>query len=225
MAAKSGIASREALGRRLMSIFPEVAGTRLRKAVDDALTLGMSTRMSSSLHQPPLPLYSSSHALGDRPARVDQRLTIQAVPVDGGRVVMIEVQDMGAAVAREAALVEQAGALKQSNEELQAFAYAASHDLKAPLRNISSLIGFLRHSCAETNALSQDEDELLAQIVKASQRMQDLVTDLLAFSQVSQEGTAARDIDLGVLVVEMLADLETQIAESGAEVSVGDLHG
>jgi signal transduction histidine kinase len=85
----------------------------------------------------------------------------------------------------EQALNEQKLAIERSNEELAAFAYIASHDLREPLRNIVSFATLLERRVKDK--LDKDETEFLGFITGGAARMNQLILDLLDFSRVGRQ--------------------------------------
>lgn len=111
--------------------------------------------------------------------------------------------------------------LKQSNESLEEFAYAASHDLQEPLRKIHTFSDRLRHELsAQLNSVQQ---MMFERIESATQRMRNLIDDLLDYSQVSRRQTELEQIDLNTIMKAALHDLEAGIAESGALIRADNL--
>ncbi|HEX2533142.1 MAG TPA: PAS domain-containing protein [Chitinophagaceae bacterium] len=106
--------------------------------------------------------------------------------------------------------------LKRSNQNLEEFAYAASHDLQEPLRKISTFSGRLRSELAEH--LNSAQEQMFERMKSATDRMRTLIEDLLAYSQVSTRQDTSAPVQLSVVVDQVLQDLETVIAESGAVI-------
>jgi signal transduction histidine kinase len=95
--------------------------------------------------------------------------------------------------------------LERSNRDLDQFAYVASHDLKAPLRAISTLAGWLEEDLEER--LSIDEREQLALLRGRVKRMDHLVDGILQYSRVSRLELQLETVDVGQLLREVVSDL------------------
>jgi PAS domain S-box-containing protein len=129
-----------------------------------------------------------------------------------------EIADRTRAEARaKAAAVE----LGRSNEELEKFAYVASHDLKEPLRKIQAFGDRLVKKYRDV--LGPEGKEYVDRMKASAGRMRTLIDDLLTFSRVSTKGQAFAPVDLGAIVRDVLSDLEIGLSQSGASVEVGDL--
>ncbi|MDB5252442.1 MAG: hypothetical protein JWP27_1611 [Flaviaesturariibacter sp.] len=111
--------------------------------------------------------------------------------------------------------------LKRSNQSLEEFAYAASHDLQEPLRKIHFFSNRLKSGFA--NVLGEDGASMLERLEVASRRMRTLIEDLLAFSKVSARPAAPEEIDLNTVIGGVLSDLETAIMESGATIRLAGM--
>nr|WP_247232133.1 PAS domain-containing sensor histidine kinase [Telluribacter sp. SYSU D00476] len=116
------------------------------------------------------------------------------------------------------ALVED---LRKSNDNLEKFAYVASHDLQEPLRKIQAFGGILQ----KKHAASLDESgvDLILRMQRSADRMQTLITDLLTYSRISSNKSRTQTVDLNRLLNDLLADFETTIQEKNADVQVGEL--
>jgi signal transduction histidine kinase len=122
---------------------------------------------------------------------------------------------------RTAALEERATELKRSNEELEAFAYVASHDLQEPLRAMASYAQLLKRLLA--SQMSGDANLYSDQMLAAANRMRELINALLDYSRVGREPLARRTVPLEPLFDTVLDDLSATIADSGARVTRGPL--
>ncbi len=111
--------------------------------------------------------------------------------------------------------------LTRSNEELEKFAYVASHDLQEPLRKIQAfgdrLVNKFRDSLGPNGA------EYIDRMQAAATRMRTLINDLLSFSRVTTKGQPFSPVDLNTIVSEVVDDLGDAIERTAAQVDVGDL--
>jgi PAS domain S-box-containing protein len=117
-------------------------------------------------------------------------------------------------------LAEQAAALTRSNRDLEDFAYIISHDLKEPLRGISTLAKMLLEDGPELQPLARDRVELLQRLPR---RMSEQMDALLEFSRLGHTEFSIGETDLGVIVRDVLDQLSTWLCEQGATVALGEL--
>ncbi len=112
--------------------------------------------------------------------------------------------------------------LKRSNEDLEQFAYVASHDLQEPLRKIRAFGDLLltKYS-SKVEAIGAD---YIDRMQGAAARMQILIQDLLSFSRVSRNSAQHEMVDVNPIITEILDDLENQIVREGATITVGNLY-
>jgi PAS domain S-box-containing protein len=111
--------------------------------------------------------------------------------------------------------------LKESNERLEQFAYAASHDLQEPLRMVSSYLQLIEQRYA--NELDEDGEEFLEFAVDGAERMSNMIDGLLEYSRVETQGDPFEPVDLEDVLDDVLADLQLRIVESGAEITTDSL--
>jgi PAS domain S-box-containing protein len=114
-------------------------------------------------------------------------------------------------------LVKTMEELRQSNDELQQFAYVASHDLQEPLRMVASYTQLLAKRYK--GQLDADADEFINFAVDGCNRMQGLIQDLLSYSRSGSSGKALRKISGENALIEALTNLHATIEESGAIVT------
>lgn len=106
--------------------------------------------------------------------------------------------------------------LARSNEELERFAYVASHDLQEPLRMVASFTQLL--SKRYSGKLDETADRYIEYAVDGAKRMQQLIADLLAYSRVNSKEIDPRQADCEALVVAAMLNLRVAIDESGASI-------
>jgi PAS domain S-box-containing protein len=116
-----------------------------------------------------------------------------------------------------AELEAKARELARSNEELQQFAYVASHDLQEPLRMVSSYTQLLGRRYA--SHLDADAREFMGYIVEGAARMKQLIEDLLAYSRVGTRGREFRDVSSEAALAKALANLRGAAEQAGAAIS------
>ncbi len=107
--------------------------------------------------------------------------------------------------------------IRQSNEELERFAYVASHDLQEPLRMVSSYTQLLAKRYA--GRLDEDADDFIGFAVDGANRMHRLINDLLEYSRVGTRGRELEPTDAEEVLKTVLADLQVAIEESGARIT------
>ena len=111
--------------------------------------------------------------------------------------------------------------LNRSNEELQQFAYIASHDLQEPLRKIIFYSRYIKDLHGE--AMEPKSAGYLQNMIKASSRMRSMVSDLLAFSQVDRKLLNVKDVDLSDTLQKAISTYELLIKEKKAVVHYSEL--
>jgi two-component system, chemotaxis family, sensor kinase Cph1 len=111
--------------------------------------------------------------------------------------------------------------LERSNEELQRFATVASHDLREPLRVVSGFADLLarRHS----EQLGPDGQRFVEAITDGVKRMDEMISDLLAYARAGKIDQPLEPVDANVIVADVLASLQRAVEETGANVEVEPL--
>ena len=111
---------------------------------------------------------------------------------------------------------ERTAELVRSNEDLQQFAYLASHDLQEPLRAVTGFAALLKESYG--GQLDAKADQWINFITDGSMRMSGLIQDLLAYSRVDRRGLEFAPVNLRDALDDAQANLRAAIGESGAEI-------
>ncbi|MXV64041.1 PAS domain S-box protein [Natronorubrum sp. JWXQ-INN-674] len=111
--------------------------------------------------------------------------------------------------------------LKESNERLEQFAYAASHDLQEPLRMVTSYLQLIERRYAD--ALDEDGTEFIEFAVDGADRMREMIDGLLEYSRVETRGDPFEPIEMDAVLNSAVEDLQLQIQESNAEITNAEL--
>ncbi len=163
--------------------------------------------------------------LGERTMRLNAR------QIDNQQLILLAIEDITAKEKEKIELFkskklleektellsEAVRKLERSNQNLEQFAYVASHDLQEPLRKIKTFAARL-HDTAKNEKLSNDEKIYLNKIVEASNRMSTLINELLSFSKLSNTQNFV-DTDLNEVLNIALKDLELVIQQKKAKIN------
>ena len=119
---------------------------------------------------------------------------------------------------REQVLRDTRERLEQSNQELEQFAYAASHDLQEPLRTVSSYLTLLERR--NRDVLEDDAMEFIDFAVDGADRMKAMIEALLEYSRVDTRGQAFEPTDIDTVFRTVTENLDVTISESDATVDL-----
>jgi PAS domain S-box-containing protein len=165
----------------------------------------------------------------DRDGREFYEWQINRIQLPEGRWgVVCYFRDISASVSGRMAIAESASELRRindelqrSNEDLNQFAFAASHDLQEPLRMITTYSQMLVKGY---RAQPDNEASLCVKfITEGTGRMRELLADLLAYTQLNQDSNEAESVDLNLVFQKEIKDLKTAIEESKAVVTCDHL--
>ncbi|MFC4454545.1 PAS domain S-box protein [Deinococcus sonorensis] len=142
---------------------------------------------------------------------------------EAGEVVgaVVLFQDVTEALEAQAALQTAIQELRRSNQELEQFAYVASHDLQEPLRTLGSYAELLGRRYQ--GQLDPRADQYLVYMQDAVGRMRQLITDLLTFSRVGRTDTPHRAVALDEVMETVAASLALTLQERSAQLVWEDL--
>ena len=116
---------------------------------------------------------------------------------------------------------ERTAGLERSNQDLQQFAFVASHDLQEPLRMVSSYLGLLSKHCQ--GKLDAEAEKYIGFAIDGAGRMQTLIRDLLAYAQVSTQAPVLTRTRLADVVSQARYALLASLRETGAEIATEPL--
>jgi signal transduction histidine kinase len=108
--------------------------------------------------------------------------------------------------------------LRAANDELQQFAYVASHDLQEPLRTVTSFSQLLE--ARYKSKLGEDADEFIGYIVNSSKRMTDLINGLLALTRLRKQGIPTAPVSFVAMVADAQNSLQARLRDSQAQFVV-----
>ena len=109
-------------------------------------------------------------------------------------------------------------ALERSNQELDDFAYIASHDLKEPVRGINNYALFLREDHA--SQLDPEAQSKIQTIQRLTRHMEDLIESLLYYSRVGRAELSVQETDQNVILRDIIDSLHVSLQERGVEVRI-----
>jgi PAS domain S-box-containing protein len=202
----------ELLGQKVTNIIPRGFAERLiaddLRSAEDALAQQIGTGIE---------------LIGRRKDGGEFPIELMLSPLESaeGILVTAAIRDISARKAAEATLLQKVRELYRSNEELQQFAFFASHDLQEPLRMVASYMQLL--SKRYKGKLDADADDFIAFAVDGASRMQRLIQDLLAYSRVGSKGMKLLDISSEDALQQAQFNLRGAIEASGAQVTHGPL--
>jgi len=106
--------------------------------------------------------------------------------------------------------------LSRSNEELDDYTFAVSHDLKSPLRAIESFGSFLLDDYEDK--LDEEGKSYLSRMIDASNRMKMLIEDLLIISRVGRKFTEIESVDLNNIIIEINEDISFELEKNNGQI-------
>ena len=205
---KFGYRRDELLGQKVTNIIPEGFAERLiadgLRSAEEALAQQIGTGIELTARR-------------KDGSEFPMELMLSPLGSAGGILVTAAIRDITTRRIAEALLLQKVEELYRSNEELQQFAYIASHDLQEPLRMIASYTALI--SRRYKGKLDTDADEFIAFAVDGARRMQRLIQDLLAYSRVGSRGGDLFPTSSEEALGQAIRNLRGAIEESGAQVT------
>lgn len=111
--------------------------------------------------------------------------------------------------------------LSESNQNLQQFAYAASHDLKEPLRVIANYCQLFQRKYDDK--IDEDANKYLRYIIDAASRMRKMIDDILDFAQLKNGDSDKKEIDVEKILKNVLKTFKTRIKRSNVNIHIGKM--
>jgi PAS domain S-box-containing protein len=203
-----GYTAAEIIGRPIYLLFPDLEDIR-----EQFPTLVLAPLYECGQHELEVPQRSKSGT------RVDIQVRLSLSREDNGapRGITGYATDITARRQAEDALIRQTAELQRINEELQQFSYIVSHDLREPLRTISNFLNLL--TLEMPKPIPREAQEYLDFAVDGAQRMQQMITDLLAYTRAGRESIQFSPVDCDAVLTRVLVNLQAAITESGAVIT------
>ncbi len=147
-------------------------------------------------------------------------LGVNEMNVIGKRMFVGTIRDIIERKKSETAMRETIAALSRSNQELDEFAYIASHDLREPLRGLSNNALYLKEDFGDV--IGETGGRRIARIIYLCERMDHLINDLLYFSRLGRQNLAIKSIDLNTVIADIALTLEASLEEANAKILVAE---
>jgi signal transduction histidine kinase len=170
----------------------------------------ISRKLQQQISQPVLALAGTARSVTER-----RDFSVRAQPADNDELgvltdafneMLTEIEKLHGTL--ESRVTERTEQLQAANQELQAFSYSVSHDLRAPLRHVLGFVDLLYEGIGTT--LSEKDLRYLNTIKNAAKRMGTLIDDLLAFSRIGQSDLRKVEVDLNLMVRDTLNDFREE---------------
>lgn len=164
----------------------------------------------------------SSSVFTPEKIQMTELLTSQAaISIENARLV-IDIKRLNESLRERTLVLEtKSQALLRSNQDLEQFAYAASHDLQEPLRMVVSFLELLTQKHSDN--LGEEARKFIWMAVDGATRMRRMIYDLLAFSRIQSRQTTFGQVNLNEVIQDILSNLKVSIQETRAEIKYESL--
>lgn len=207
-----GYAPQELVGQKIEVLIPE--GIRQKHS-------DLREQYFTSPHKRPMGMGLDLMASRKDATKIPVEISLSPFSFQGTPCAIAIIRDVTEIRRLSRELKENNAELKRSNEDLEHFAYVASHDLQEPLRMVGGYTQLLARRYGDK--LDQDAQEYIHYAVEGVKRMQTLISDLLTYSRLSTRPKSFVPVDMNLLLRQVLANLDRTIHEEHAQVHVENL--
>jgi hypothetical protein len=222
-----GISAEDSIGKSIWELFPHAVARKFYSESLKAAETGQPVHFEE-FYPEPLNMWYEAHCypssegmaiyfrdIIDRKRMEEELIQINSQLEDRVRERTAELR------ISNKALMEYAAKLERLNEELQEFAFVASHDLQEPLRKIQTFGHLLGDKCRD--ALPETGQDYLNRMTASAKRMSDLLQSLLNYSRIATRSNPLEPIDLASVARDAVSDLELLIQKENGTVEIGEL--
>lgn len=211
----TGKAEEELIGNDLLTLFPRFRGTELETVLRDTLETGHTHRLLFTYYtdQPNRWFDAQFNRIGSGQSANAVLMTYMDVTEQHNAELTRQQQQQALEIANLN--------LRRSNENLEQFAFIASHDLQEPLRKIQSFGGILATNYE--SVLDEVGQDMIRRMQGSAERMSMHIRDLLTYSRLATHRAPNEHVMMGDLLSRVLGDLAVRIQETGAVINVDDL--
>ncbi len=191
-------------GRPLFDVLPNHLAVKFNNALDEVVNSG----------------FTASFEYDDNSIQSGKSFKAIIAPFKTNEYLII-IRDITELKTAQHELESKAIKLKQSNKELEEFAYVVSHDMKQPIRTIVSYLSLLKRR--HTKELSAEALEFIQYSIEGANKMSDLIRDILQYSKLEQQISNVKEVDLNRVVGKVINGLKDFITTGNATVHIGQL--
>jgi PAS domain S-box-containing protein len=201
----------------------ELIGRPVEMLIPEALAAGHPEHRAHYYADPQVRMMGTSLELyGKRKSgeKFPVEISLSPLETDEGIWVTSSIRDVTDKKHDHEALTSYARKLEVSNNNLEQFAYVASHDLQEPLRTITNFVSLLDRKLQ--HKADGEVVQYMSFITSASERMKTLIKELLMYSRLGKN-RMIEEIDCGKVVQDVVKDMEALVSENNATISYGQL--
>jgi PAS domain S-box-containing protein len=191
-------------GRPLYDVLPNHLAVKFNNALDEVVNSG----------------FTASFEYDDNSIQSGKSFKAIIAPFKTNEYLII-IRDITELKTAQHELESKAIKLKQSNKELEEFAYVVSHDMKQPIRTIVSYLSLLKRR--HTKELSAEALEFIQYSIEGANKMSDLIRDILQYSKLEQQISNVKEVDLNRVVGKVINGLKDFITTGNATVHIDQL--